>query len=76
MIKRISCILLACALLLSASALLISCEKEDTSGAKLLSFSQAQSIDEIEKMNGEKVTIIGYMSTLSPVSGSVLKEKE
>ena len=72
MIKRIIGILLVGAMLLSLSSLLISCEEEDTSGAKLLSFSQAQSIDEIEKLNGEKVTIIGYMSTLSPVSGKFM----
>lgn len=41
-------------------------------GTKLLSFSQAQSIEELEKMNGKEVVIIGYMSTLSPISGEFM----
>ncbi len=40
--------------------------------AQLLSFSQAQSIEEMEKLDGKAVTIIGYMSTLSPISGSFM----
>jgi hypothetical protein len=72
MIKKIICILLACALLASSSALLISCEKEEEVTTKMLSFSQAQSVEEIQKMDGEQVTIIGYMSTLSPVTGKFM----
>ena len=41
-------------------------------GTKLLSFSQAQSVDELEKLNGKEVVIIGYMSTLSPISGEFM----
>lgn len=41
-------------------------------GTKLLSFSQAQSIEELEKLNGKEVVIIGYMSTLSPISGEFM----
>lgn len=51
--------------------LLTAC-KEDTGGAQLLSFSQAQSIAEMKKLDGKQVTIIGYMSTLSPVSGKFM----
>ncbi len=40
--------------------------------AQLLSFSQAQSVAEMEKLDGKQVTIIGYMSTLSPVSGKFM----
>jgi len=41
-------------------------------GTKLLSFSQAQSVDEMRKLDGKTVTIIGYMSTLSPISGEFM----
>jgi hypothetical protein len=58
------------AILMTAS-LLVSCEKEDNL-SQLLSFSQAQSITEMEKLDGKTVTIIGYMSTLSPVSGKFM----
>ena len=68
MIKRIVCILMAAILL---SSCLVSCEKEDEL-SRLLSFSEAQSIAEMEKLDGETVTIIGYMSTLSPVSGKFM----
>lgn len=68
MIKRIVCALTA-ALLIAFP--LISCDKE-TGSSQLLSFSQAQSISEMEKLDGKTVTIIGYMSTLSPVSGKFM----
>ena len=42
------------------------------SGGQLLSFSQAQSIEEMKKLDGKEVTIIGYMSTLSPISGEFM----
>lgn len=45
---------------------------KDTGPAKLLSFAQANSVSEMEKLDGQKVTIIGYMSTLSPVSGKFM----
>ncbi len=52
---------------------LASCEKDNPSGGgQLLSFSQAQSIEEMEKLDGKTVTIIGYMSTLSPISGAFM----
>lgn len=52
---------------------LASCEKDgSTDGAQLLSFSQAQSVEEMEKLDGKTVSIIGYMSTLSPISGSFM----
>lgn len=68
MIKRLICVLLAVILLF---ACLVSCEKEE-SGSQLLSFSEAQSVAEMEKLDGKTVTIIGYMSTLSPVSGKFM----
>ena len=52
------------------SLALISCNDNQTATA--LSFSQAQSLSEMEKLDGKTVTIIGYMSTLSPVSGEFM----
>ena len=40
--------------------------------SRMLSFSQAQSIEEMKKLDGKEVSIIGYMSTLSPVSGQFM----
>ena len=51
---------------------LASCNKERAGSGQLLSFSQAQSIEEMEKLDGKEVTIIGYMSTLSPISGEFM----
>jgi len=68
--KRVLCIILTIIML---SSLLVSCgEKQEEEGTHLLSFSQAQSIEEIQKYDGEQVSIIGYMSTLSPISGEFM----
>ena len=80
--KRLICLLLATLLLCTA---LTSCEsgsstKSDESdsgkpaenGTVMLSFSQAQSIEEMKNYDGREVTIIGYMSTLSPISGQFM----
>ena len=68
--KRTFALILA---LIFAVLPLASCEGDNsTDGAKLLSFSQAQSIEEMEKLDGKTVSIIGYMSTLSPISGSFM----
>ncbi|MBQ9914155.1 MAG: hypothetical protein IJO73_07995 [Clostridia bacterium] len=37
-----------------------------------LSFSRANSVEEMKKLDGETVSIIGYMSTLSPITGSFM----
>ena len=37
-----------------------------------LSFSQANSVAEMQKLDGQTVNIIGYMSTLSPITGSFM----
>lgn len=63
--KRLICFVLILAL---AFPLLAGCGQE-TGKSQLLSFSQAQSVDEMKKLDGKQVSIIGYMSTLSPVSG-------
>ena len=67
MTKRAFALILTLILLVS---LLPSCKDEGT--AQLLSFSQTQSVSEMEKLDGKRVTIIGYMSTLSPVSGEFM----
>lgn len=46
-------------------------EKSDDK-AQMLSFAQATSLAEMEKLDGKEVSIIGYMSTLSPVSGKFM----
>ena len=68
-IRTLSLLLLLALLLM----LLPSCDKSDSgASAQLLSFSQAESIEEMKKLDGKPVTIIGYMSTLSPISGAFM----
>ncbi len=67
--KKVLSFALTLLLLLS---IFVCCDKEEESGARLLSFSQANSVSEMEALNGKTVTIIGYMSTLSPVSGQFM----
>ena len=43
-----------------------------TGGTVNISFSDAVSIDRITELNGKKVSIIGYMATLSPISGKYM----
>ena len=66
-IKVIS-LLLALSML---GCMLVACG-EDDGEATLLSFSQAQSVYAMKKYDGKKVTIIGYMSTLSPINGEFM----
>lgn len=70
MIRKIA-FLLAVIIMLPAFA---ACNKEEPEGAgtQLLSFSQAQSVEEMQKLDGKTVSIIGYMSTLSPISGEFM----
>ncbi len=37
-----------------------------------LSFSQGNSVEAMQKLDGKQVNIIGYMSTLSPINGSFM----
>lgn len=69
MIKRILCFTLA---LLLLCATLPACSDEKDAGSLLLSFSQAQSVEDMKEYDGKSVTIIGYMSTLSPISGKFM----
>lgn len=59
------------------SICLVGCKKEQPNedpedGIHMLSFSQAQSLEELQKLDGKEVIIIGYMSTLSPISGKFM----
>ncbi len=65
--KRMIALLLAVCLV---AVLLPGCQEEGT--AQLLSFAQSNSVKEMQKMDGKRVSIIGYMSTLSPVSGKFM----
>ena len=47
-------------------------DEQNDGSAQLLSFSQAQSVEEMQKLDGKEVSIIGYMSTLSPISGEFM----
>lgn len=44
----------------------------EAQGASKLSFKEAVDITTIESLDGKPVTIIGYMSTISPVSGKFI----
>jgi len=62
-------------LALCLSFLSVACDTKGSTPAgetKLLSFSQAESVDEMKNFDGKSVSIIGYMSTLSPVSGKFM----
>lgn len=67
MMKRIVSLLLLAALLFSLAAC-----SEDLGPATKLSFAGANSIEEMKKLDGQTVTINGYMSTLSPISGAFM----
>lgn len=69
--KVISLILLSCVVLF----VFASCGNNNGSGeiiGNTLSFSQANSIEAMQELDGQQVNIIGYMSTLSPINGSFM----
>ena len=69
--KIISLILISCLVLL----VFTSCGNNNAGGeiiGNTLSFSQANSIEAMQKLDGQQVNIIGYMSTLSPINGSFM----
>ena len=68
MIKRILALALV---VLMLCPMVASCNKDDGT-VQMLSFTQSQSISEMKKLDGKQVSIIGYMSTLSPVSGKFM----
>jgi len=70
MVKRIIAILL----LLALSLCLTACGRDQSSSGTVtsLSFGDAVDFETIEKLNGQQVSIIGYMATLSPISGTFM----
>jgi len=68
--KRIFAILLLLALALSLAA----CSGKEPGAAAVteIRFSDAVSLESIEQLNGQKVSIIGYMATMSPISGKYM----
>ena len=68
--KRIFAILLLLALALSLAA----CSGEEPGAAAVteIRFNDAVSLESIEQLNGQKVSIIGYMATMSPISGKYM----
>lgn len=74
MMKKILCL---CLTLLVFASVFVACGNKGTdggsgNGVKMLSFAEAQTIDEMKKYDGKQVTIMGYMSTLSPASGNFM----
>ncbi len=69
--KVISLILISC----FAVFVFASCSN-DNGGDEIidntLSFSQGNSVEAMQKLDGQQVNIIGYMSTLSPINGSFM----
>lgn len=70
--KKIISILLVACLALFAFASCGNNNSGDEIIDNTLSFSQANSVEEMQKLNGKQVNIIGYMSTLSPINGSFM----
>lgn len=69
--KVISIILISCLTLF----VFASCGNNNGGGeivGNTLSFSQANSVDAMQQLDGQQVNIIGYMSTLSPINGSFM----
>jgi len=62
------------AIIVMLMILLTGCgEKEQTEEkAALLSFSDSVSVERMQELDGKQVTIIGYMATLSPISGKFM----
>ena len=71
--KKLLTILLSLMLILG---IFTACGNGSNSGGEIinntLSFSQANSIEEMQKLDGQTVNIIGYMSTLSPITGNFM----
>jgi len=47
-------------------------KKESASAPAALRFSDAVSFERIQELDGQKVSIIGYMATMSPISGKYM----
>ncbi len=65
--KKISVLLV----LVMVAILCAACAKGSADPAKL-SFAESASMDKLKSLDGQKVTITGYMATLSPLSGEYI----
>ena len=65
--KKVISVFLA-VLILSFTLLFTGCKNKDGEIYEI-SFSQANSLEEMKKHDGDRVSVMGYMSTLSPVGG-------
>ena len=70
-IKRIIALAMAALTLISALSL-VACKDKGNDFGTTLSFAKANSIEEMKKLDGQTVSIVGYMSTLSPISGKFM----
>ena len=66
--KRIACLLIAIVLLFSFAG----CKKTPSGEVTKLSFQAASGYDYLKTLDGQQVTINGYMATSSPVDGSFM----
>ena len=69
MMKKVISLFLAL-LMLAGALLLTSCDKKPSGEVYEISFAEANSIEDMKKHDGERVSVMGYMSTLSAVDGS------
>lgn len=69
--KRAFCILILSALVLLLSASLVSCGDEGGETVRL-TFADSINVDRINELSGKRVEIVGYMATVSPVSGKYI----
>ena len=71
--KKLLTILLSLMLILG---IFTACGNSNSGGGEIinntLSFSQANSVEAMQKLDGQEVNIIGYMSTLSPITGNFM----
>lgn len=68
--KKIICVVLTLLVIFTAFA---ACGNDDTGTiSSNLSFSAANKVEDMKALNGQEVNIIGYMSTLSPITGSFM----
>jgi hypothetical protein len=71
--KKLLTILLSLMLILGVFT---ACGNSNSGGGEIinntLSFSQANSVEAMQKLDGQEVNIIGYMSTLSPITGNFM----
>lgn len=65
-----------CLVILTVMSLFVSCgsgkSADETEMSNTLSFANTNSVEKMKALDGKEVNIIGYMSTLSPISGEFM----